>query len=66
MENELKYKIFLTQRTLHLSTTENTSVTKITQPCFDLVNEFKEWTDALEWRKKTQNFEGEYTIVPCY
>ena len=66
MKNELKYKIFLTHKTLHLSNTESYQISKITQPCFDLVTEFKELTNALQWRKDNQNFEGEYTIVACY
>ena len=66
MENELIYKIFRTYKEIRLSSTHSVEISVITQPCFEQVNSFKNWTDAINWRKENQNFENEYTIVPCY
>jgi len=67
MENELIFKIFRTEKQIHISSIYDTDFkSTITQPCFDYVIAFTKLHRAIKWRNENQNFENEYTIVPCY
>jgi len=67
MENKVIFKIFRTFKTMRLTSTNDNDLTQIiTQHCCDYVNEFEDLNQAIEWRKENQNFENEYTIIPCY
>jgi len=66
MENELIYKIFKTNKQIIKDTYIDNYTSIVTQPVFDYVIEFTNLEMAIWWRKENQNFENEYTIVPCY
>ena len=68
-EPKLKFKIFATREQVYCNDFDpviGDNSGYATRSCFKKVTEKSTLKDAIDWRNKNQNFEGEYLIIPCY